>query len=126
MNQLEDQIRELEMKVWKAAEHRDAAAFLQVVEEDAVMVCGGYRCTGKDYAQVISEFDLASYEISRYETVLHTEDVVQILYEISTKVTEERNKDLEGRFQVTSTWKRNGQDWKLIYNMDSRIMGPEM
>lgn len=48
MNQ--DQIYHLEMKLWEAAKNRDSQAFLKVVSETAVMVCGGYRCTGKEYA----------------------------------------------------------------------------
>ena len=27
-----------------------------------VMVCGGFRCSGADYAEIIKEFDLAEYE----------------------------------------------------------------
>lgn len=39
-------IRELEEKMWKAAQARDRAAFLELVDVNAVMACGGYRCTG--------------------------------------------------------------------------------
>lgn len=38
-------IRELEEKMWRAAQARDKAAFLELVDENAVMVCGGFRCT---------------------------------------------------------------------------------
>ena len=38
---------ELENSMWKAAQNRDAEAFLKVVSADAVMVCCGYRCTGR-------------------------------------------------------------------------------
>ncbi len=39
-------VQELEAKMWDAAKNRDAEAFLQVVDKDAVMVCGGFRCSG--------------------------------------------------------------------------------
>lgn len=32
------------------------------------------------------------------------------------------NQDLAGRFHITSTWKKS-DNWKLIFNMDSRIYG---
>jgi len=43
-------------------------------------------------------------------------------YVISTFVSDVRNKDLEGRFHITSTWKCVENTWKLIFNMDSRIL----
>lgn len=47
----------------------------------------------------------------------------QVHYLIETKVSREENKDLEGVFHITSTWKRYGDIWKAIFNMDSRVMG---
>jgi len=46
-------VYELEVQMWEAAKNRDAEAFLEVVDESAVMVCGGFRCTGADYAEII-------------------------------------------------------------------------
>ena len=37
-------------------------------------------------------------------------------------VTDERNSDLAGTFHITSTWKKSENTYKLIFNMDSRIM----
>lgn len=116
------EIRDYEIRMWEAAKNRDAKAFLELVNEDAVMVCGGFRCSGAEYAEIIREFDVVAYEIGDFEMVLETEDVRQIHYVISTQVSDERNKDLEGRFHITSTWKREGNQWKLVFNMDSRVV----
>lgn len=114
-------IKDLEIRIWEAASHRDTKEFLDLVKDDAVMVCGGYRCSGKEYGDFISEFDLATYEIKFYETIVVTDSIVQNHYVITTKVNESRNQDLEGSFHVTSTWEKVDDKWKLIYNMDSRI-----
>lgn len=34
-------IQELEIKMWTAAKNRDSKAFLEVVDKNAIMVCGG-------------------------------------------------------------------------------------
>lgn len=115
--------KEYETKMWKAAKNRDKEGFLKLVDENAVMVCGGYRCTGAEYAQIVKEFDIASYEMSDFEVIFRTEDMFQVHYLIETKVSREENKDLEGVFHITSTWKRYGDIWKAIFNMDSRVMG---
>ena len=100
-----------EAAMWEAARRCDSSAFLEVVSESAVMVCGGSKCTGADYARIISEFDCKSYKIS---------DFVQVHYIIETVAEKPENQDLAGRFHITSTWKK-GDKWKLIFNMDSRI-----
>ena len=40
-------IRELEEKMWRAAQARDKAAFLELVDENAVMVCGVSAAPGR-------------------------------------------------------------------------------
>ena len=115
------EVMEKELLMWEAAKKRDAGAFLEVVDKTAVMVCGGFRCSGADYAEIIKEFDLAEYEITGFEIVAETEGICQVHYVISTTVADDKNKDLEGRFHITSTWKRIDGRWKLVFNMDSRI-----
>ena len=115
------EIRELEVKMWDAAQNRGAEAFLHVVDKDAVMVCGGFRCSGAEYAEIIKEFDVAEYTISNYEVVAESESLCQIHYVIDIKVADRKNADLEGLFHITSTWKKMGDNWKLVFNMDSRI-----
>ena len=61
MNQLKEKIRKLEMELWKRAQNRDSKAYLEIVSENAVMVCGGFRCTGAEYARMIEEFDCKEY-----------------------------------------------------------------
>lgn len=116
-------IKEFETAMWKAAQSRDSEGFSNLVDENAVMVCGGYRCSGSEYSQIVKEFDIATFEISDYEIVLQTDDICQVHYMIETKVSKEENIDLQGIFHITTTWKKFGDIWKVIFNMDSRIMG---
>ncbi len=116
-------IKEYEISMWEAAKNRDGAGFMELVDENAVMVCGGYRCTGAEYGEIVKDFDIASFEISAFEVIFQTEDICQVHYMIETKVTKEENKDLEGVFHITTTWKRYENKWKVIFNMDSRVMG---
>ena len=46
-----DEIYKLEVSMWEAAKARNSKAFLDVVSDDAVMVCGGYRCSGKEHSR---------------------------------------------------------------------------
>lgn len=115
-------IKEYEAAMWEAAKNRDTESFSDLVDTNAVMVCGGYRCTGAEYAEIIREFDIAAYTISDFETICRTDDMVQVHYLIETKVSGEENKDLEGIFHITTTWRRFGDKWKVVFNMDSRVI----
>lgn len=112
------EIRELEIKMWEAAKNRDKEAFLKLVSEDAVMVCGGFRCTGAEYARIIEEFDCKEYRISDFEVVARDSEFIQVHYQITTSVNEEANQDLAGTFHITTTWKRYGEEFKVVFNMD--------
>lgn len=114
-------IRELENRMWQAAKSGDRAAFSELVLSEAVMVCGGCRCTGAEYTEIISGQIISDYEILQFETVLETEDVIQVHYVIRTTADSPENSDMAGLFHVTSTWKRQSGGWKLFFNMDQRI-----
>lgn len=112
----------LERKMWEAAKNRDSAAFSAVVDGGAVMVCGGYRCSGADYARIIGEFDCAGYTITGFEVVSESENSAQVHYVIETKAAMPENADLAGRFNITTTWEKRAGEWKAVFNMDSRTM----
>lgn len=116
-----EKIKFFETAMWEAAKARNPEEFLKLVDENAVMVCGGFRCSGAQYAEIISEFDIADYTITNFEIVAEDENLCQVHYVIKTAVSEERNADLAGVFHITSTWRKNGEDWRLIFNMDSRV-----
>lgn len=111
----------LENKMWTAAKNGDVKSFLQLVEADAVMICGGFRCTGADYAEFIRDFGITAFEISGFEIVYETENIMQVHYIVKTTADSPENADLAGAFHVTSTWVLKNEEWKLVFNMDSRI-----
>ena len=111
-------IRELEEKMWRAAQARDKAAFLELVDVNAGMVCGGTRCTGAEYSGIIADFNCAAFKIEEFETVCETSDAVQVHYVITTTAEKPENSDLSGKFHITSTWWNTGGRWKHVFNMD--------
>lgn len=110
-----------EIAMWECALSQNSEAFLNLVEEDALMVCGGVRMTGAEYAEIIGIFDLKSYNVTDFSEIVKTDTLCQLCYKIETKVNNPENADLEGIFNITSTWHKTASGWKLIFNMDSRI-----
>lgn len=112
----------LEKKMWEAAKNRNREEFLDVVSEEAVMVCGGYRCTGKEYADMIPVFDCKCYNIVDFEVVHSDSHTIQVHYVIKVEVNDENNSDLAGIFHVTTTWKKHENNWRVVFNMDQRVL----
>lgn len=76
---------------------------------------------GRSNAEIIAEFDCASFEIEGFETVCETPNVVQVHYIITTAAEKPENADLAGTFHITSTWRKMGGRWKLVFNMDRNV-----
>lgn len=121
----EELVFEKERDMWKAALNRDVAAYKELVAEDAVMICGGYRCLGAEYAAYIRDFDISEYKIINEEVVFSSKDAVQIHYVIEVKTEVPEASDLSGVFHVVSLWKMKNNLWKLYFNMDSRIIAED-
>lgn len=116
-------IFDYEQAMWNAAQQRDKNAFLKLVSADAAMICGGYRCTGAEYAEIIGDFGISSFEISDFEILCESENTVQVHYIVKTVADSPENADLAGKFHITSIWAKQSGDWMLVFNMDSRIYG---
>lgn len=119
---MEKIIFEPEKKMWEAAAERNKETFLQLVSPEAIMVCGGFRCSGADYAGSIGDFGISSFEIQDFETIVETPTLVQVHYVVRTTADTPENADLAGLFHVTLTWQKRGESWVLVFNMDSRII----
>lgn len=119
---MEHQIIQLERAMWEAALHKNADAFRALVSPNAVMVCGGYRCLGSEYANFLQDFDITGYSIGSMELIHETENEVTLHYVIRIHAGAQTARDLQGLFHVASMWEKSGDAWNLIFNMDSRIV----
>lgn len=118
---MKENIFSLENAMWQAARSCDAAAFSQLVSPDAVMLCGGARLTGAQYAELVAGYGISDYEISEFEVLCETDSHIQVHYIVRTIADCAENADLAGLFRVTSTWEWQDSAWQLIFNMDQRI-----
>ena len=119
---IEELIFEKEYDMWKVTSKRDVVAFKELVADDAIMICGGYRCLGIEYADYIKDFYISGYEIKNKEVIYASEEAVQIHYVIDVKTDLPEAADLGGVFHVVSLWRKKNNLWKLYFNMDSKIM----
>lgn len=120
---MEKQMIQLEHDMWEAVLRRDIQAFRNLVSPAAVMICGGYRCLGSEYAEIVSDFHIRKYEINGMEVISSEKNEVVLHYVLKIEADDRKDKDLEGLFHVVSIWKKGPKAWNLVFNMDSRIAG---
>lgn len=78
--------------------------------------------TIRNYTSVGDSFDCKDYRISEFEVVGENTDFIQVHYMITTTVNNEENKDFAGTFHISTTWKRFGEKFKVIFNMDRALL----
>ena len=118
---IKDEIYALETAMWHAAKNCDSVSFTQLVAADAVMLCGGARCSGTEYAELVGEYGFSGFEITEFEVLYRTDRHIQVHYIVRTLADCPENADLAGVFRVTSSWEKRDGAWRLIFNMDQRI-----
>lgn len=118
---MENEVIRLEYKMWETALYKDVVGFKELVLPDAVMICGGYRCLGNEYAEFIADFNISGYSISDMEVIHVSDNEVTLHYVLRTQAEDMEAQDLAGLFHVVSIWRKNSDAWHLTFNMDSRI-----
>lgn len=118
---MEHNVIQLEYRMWEAVLHKEIDDFQKHVLPDAVMICGGYRCLGSEYAGFLADFNISGYAIDKMEIICASDQEVTLHYVIQTQAEDAAAQDLAGIFHVVSIWKREADAWHLIFNMDSRI-----
>ena len=119
---MEQTVIGLEHEMWEAGLRRDGGAFRRLISPNAVMICGGYRCGGSEYAEMVADFSISEYAIEQMEVVSASRDEVILHYLLRVAVDNSRDADLAGLFHVISVWKCAGGSWNLILNIDARIV----
>ena len=112
---------ELETQMWDSALSGNSEDFFKLVSSEAVTVCGGYRCSGAEYGEMIKDFGISSFEISNFEVTAENDGLASVHYIVKTYADSPENADLAGTFHVASVWEKQDNEWKLVFNMDSRI-----
>ena len=82
----------------------------------------GIQMHGVEYADVVAMFDCKKYVIEHFEIVNQDTKSIQVHYVIHLEVNSEENKDLAGTFHITTTWKCTDDIWKVVFNMDQRVL----
>lgn len=115
---VEEKVRNLETQMWEAFANGDSNKFSKLVLDDAMMICGGIRESGREYAKIAANVRLDSYEISDFFIKSVSNESVMTNYIVKVICPDA---SISGTFRVSSLWIRNDTKWELVFNQDSKL-----
>lgn len=115
---VEEKIKDLETQMWEAFANGDSKKFSKLVSDDAMMICGGIRESGREYAKIVANVRLDSYEISEFFTKLVSNELVMTNYIVKVMC---HDSSISGTFRVSSLWILSKNKWELVFNQDSKL-----
>lgn len=115
---LDEKVINMEKNMWEAFSNGDSTSFAQLVSDEAIMICGGYKTTGAEYAKIVEQIRLQDYEVSDFFVKEISANTILVNYLAKVKCPDP---SISGIFRVSSLWVNDNDKLKLLFNQDSRI-----
>jgi hypothetical protein len=115
------QVIQLEKRVWKAAQRRDAAEFSKLVPEDAVMIFRSGIVRQPDYLKTMASRTIEQYELRDIRGFMPNPTTAILLYR-AVRPGREAGREFPAEPVVeATTWIRRGGRWVAILNQETPI-----
>lgn len=116
---LQEKVIGMEKKMWEAFASGNSALFGKIVSADAMMICGGFKESGAEYARIVENVNLSNYELSEFDVKVINSNVVLTNYIVKV---DGQDYTLAGTFRVSSLWINEDGNWKVVFNQDSNLV----
>lgn len=116
---LQEKVIGMEKKMWEAFASGNSALFGEIVSADAMMICGGFKESGAEYARIVENVNLSNYELSEFDVKVINPNVVLTNYIVKVDC---QDYTLAGTFRVSSLWINEDGNWKVVFNQDSNLV----
>jgi hypothetical protein len=78
----------------------------------------GINTLDKEMSEV-KRLDLKSYSLGEIDVVMIDKDAAMLTYSTTVEGTED-GKDVSGKMNAASVWKKEGNDWRLVFHTDMK------
>jgi len=114
----------LEKRVWKAAQHREADAFAELVPREAVMIFQSGIVSQPEYLATMHQRTISQYELRNIRGFMPNARTVILHYEALRLGEEAGHAFPEARMIESTTWIKRGRRWIAILNQETPIHAP--
>lgn len=117
---------QLEKRVWKAAQRREADQFASLVPSDAVMIFQSGIVLQPDYLASMDERTISRYVLRNFRGFMPNSKTVILYYEALRLGDEAGNAFPEGKVIESTTWIKRGRRWVAILNQETPVHAPQV
>ena len=108
-----------EKNAWQNIKDKKWDDFKKIFSADFRGVYGsGINKLDKEMAEV-KTLDLQSYTLGDMDVVFIDKDAALLTYSVTSQGTED-GKDISGKQNSASIWKKEGNDWRCVFHTDMR------
>lgn len=120
----EETLMTKERQLWKAFKSKDAKGFGQWIAEDAqdISAPDGRLRTKSEIIQMMSEFNIAEYELTEMQVSDVTNDVAIVTYKAKSKGTHQGKVIPDTQYFVSTLWVHKNGDWWARFHQESPIV----
>lgn len=108
-----------EKQMMAAFARGNSQAFAALALPEALMVTGGMRSSGAQYARETAQVRLKDFRMTDFTVLPLSADAVLLHYTLEV-VDYPGPYDLSGVYLVSSVWVRREEGWRLIFNQDAQ------
>lgn len=119
-----NEIETLERRFWDSMINKDAKTAAAMIAGEALVTGpqGAMKLNPEKYEEMAKygDWSLTSYEMSDVEVVCPSDNVAIIAYKVNQK-GDMKGQDMDLNCADSSTWVRNGDEWKCALHTESTI-----
>jgi hypothetical protein len=108
-----------EKDAWKNIKDKKFDLFQKMLTTDFRGVyASGINKTDKEVTEVRT-LDLKSFKLGEMDVVFIDKDAAMVTYQVTIEGTE-GGKDISGKANAASIWKKEGNDWHVVFHTDMK------
>lgn len=112
-----DAVIQAEKNVWQAVKDKKFDAFQKMLSADFRSVYGSAMNKLDQEVADIKKVDMKSVTFGDMDVVFIDKDAALITYQVTVEGTED-GKNVSGKWNAASVWKKDGADWKGVFHTE--------
>ena len=114
-----EKIGAAEKNAWQVIKDKNFDAFAKLRAPDFREVYAeGINSATKELAEVRT-LDFKSFTFGEMDVVFIDKDAVMVSYQVTVEGTE-NGKDISGKMNPATVWKKEGSDWRIAFHTDMK------
>lgn len=114
-----EKIIQTEKDIWQTIKDKKFDAFEKFLASDFRGVYATGINTKDKEATEIRKVDFKAYSFGSMDVIFIDKDTVLLTYQVRIEGTED-GKDMSGKYNAASVWKKEGNDWRVSFHTDMK------